>query len=67
MPLYEYKCQDCSNKFEELVGLSVPEKSVLCPKCGSENCERLFSTFAAAVGGKNSCPSGGSCASGGFT
>ncbi len=69
MPLYEYKCLDCNRRFEELIGNTVPEKTPLCPECGSENCQKLFSTFAAAIGGKSSEPScyNGGCSSGGFT
>ncbi|MCP4566526.1 MAG: zinc ribbon domain-containing protein [FCB group bacterium] len=76
MPLYEYKCGDCGNVFEELVGKTVPDNMPLCPKCGSDNCQKLFSTFATAVGGKSSMPScpaaGKGCAGaggggGGFT
>jgi putative FmdB family regulatory protein len=64
MPLYEYRCRDCSTKFEELVGRTVPEKTPLCPSCGSRDCERLFSTFAANTG---KGLSSSSCSTGGFT
>lgn len=70
MPLYEYKCRDCGNRFEELVGKTVPEITPLCPKCQSDNCERLISTFAAAVGKSSSpapCGSAKGCGRGGFS
>lgn len=70
MPLYEYKCRDCEHVFELLVGKTVPEKTPLCPKCGSDRCDRLFSAFAAAVGKSGSAPScgrAGSCRRGGFS
>jgi putative FmdB family regulatory protein len=45
MPLYEYACQKCSHVFEELVlGGATPS----CPKCGTQELERLIS----AVGGR---------------
>jgi len=43
MPIYEYKCQKCGHKFEELV---FGERKIKCPKCGSISSEKLFSTFS---------------------
>jgi putative regulatory protein, FmdB family len=43
MPLYEYKCNKCNNKFETLVLSSDDE--INCPDCNSTNLEKLFSTF----------------------
>jgi len=60
MPLYEYKCCKCGEKFEELVSSS--DATVRCPECGSEETERLISVFAAgntgSTGGSVSCGSG---------
>jgi len=68
MPLYEYKCRDCGTVFEELVGKTVPDSMPLCPKCGSDNCERLFSTFAARVNGPAAgCSTAKGCGGGGFS
>lgn len=40
MPIYEYKCNDCSNNFEMLVmGSKKPE----CPNCKSHDLSRLMS------------------------
>ena len=46
MPLYEYRCERCSNEFEALVRGSsdVPR----CPNCGAIDLARLFSVPAAA-------------------
>jgi putative FmdB family regulatory protein len=38
MPLFNYKCRNCDNSFEELVR-SCSDK-VTCPKCGSELVEK---------------------------
>jgi putative FmdB family regulatory protein len=43
MPIYEYKCQKCGEKFEQRVGFFHTNKSTKCPKCGSEPAERVFS------------------------
>ncbi|HEY0701171.1 MAG TPA: FmdB family zinc ribbon protein [Candidatus Acidoferrales bacterium] len=32
MPLYEYKCVKCGNKYEKIEGFSAPETQK-CPKC----------------------------------
>lgn len=44
MPIYEYRCAACNERFEELVpaGGENPE----CSSCGSHEVERLFSAFA---------------------
>ncbi len=39
MPIYEFKCLDCSNEFE-LVILPKEEISPICPKCGSKKIEK---------------------------
>ncbi len=42
MPIYEYRCEECSDDFEALV---LPNRStfVACPSCGSEAVERALS------------------------
>ena len=45
MPLYEYDCRGCGHRFEALVrGADVPA----CPSCGSQDLERVLSSFAAS-------------------
>lgn len=60
MPIYEYQCKKCSFKFEAFV-LSSVEK-VKCPKCASEDVEKLISApnLGSIFGGSSSsCGSGG--------
>jgi len=45
MPIYEYKCQDCGEKFEKLVRLGAMETEVKCPVCHSDQVKRLISIF----------------------
>jgi putative FmdB family regulatory protein len=45
MPIYEYDCAACKERFEELVAAS-REQDVRCPSCGSSEVERVMSTFA---------------------
>jgi putative FmdB family regulatory protein len=70
MPIYEYRCQQCSRVFEHLVRTASTEESAEphCPECGSGALKRLFSLFASrsdrpakvtAGGGGGCC--GGNC------
>jgi putative FmdB family regulatory protein len=47
MPLYEYRCRGCGERFEVLQRLGASGDDVLCPRCGDERPERVLSTFAA--------------------
>jgi len=51
MPLYEYQCKKCEKRFETLLSLRELDDPVKCPDCGSEETDRLLSTFSAFVGG----------------
>jgi putative FmdB family regulatory protein len=48
VPLYEYVCRGCSTSFEELVS---GNSTVVCPKCGEPNVERLLPSRVAVGGG----------------
>jgi putative FmdB family regulatory protein len=48
MPIYEYRCATCAERFEELVRR--PDDPVTCPECGGVEAERVLSVFA-GVGG----------------
>lgn len=58
MPLYEYRCAQCSQTFELLRGMENADRDVVCPKCASEEVERLLSTFSGRSGG-GGCGAGG--------
>jgi putative FmdB family regulatory protein len=51
MPIYEYLCEECNLRFEILKRNPGGEK-VVCPKCGTGEVKRLFSTFGFSSGGK---------------
>ncbi len=44
MPIYEYRCAECEEQFDELV--SAAAAAPRCPRCDSEQVVRLFSAFA---------------------
>jgi len=48
MPLYEYVCQECGERFERLVRGSTDTQMIRCPRCESDTVARAFSTFATA-------------------
>ncbi len=39
MPIYEYRCRDCSHQFEKLVRFN---EEPVCPHCAKADLERLF-------------------------
>jgi putative FmdB family regulatory protein len=49
MPIFEYRCANCNQVFEEL-RLSRSETRVECPHCGATRAEQLFSVFATRSG-----------------
>jgi len=57
MPIYEYECLKCGERFELRRGMSDSDQDVKCPRCEAENPRRVLSTFATTSGG-SSCASG---------
>jgi putative FmdB family regulatory protein len=44
MPIYEFECEECGVRFEELVASDAT--SPACPKCGSARTGRLLSNVS---------------------
>jgi putative FmdB family regulatory protein len=44
MPIYEFECEECGSRFDELVAADAPGPP--CPSCGSERVRRLLSNVA---------------------
>ena len=57
MPIFEYKCDKCSEEFEKLVMGSNTE--IECLKCGSKKATKKFSLFGMTGGEKPASSSGG--------
>lgn len=55
MPIYEYTCQSCDHRFEQLVRTMAGGQDVKCPACGSDQTARALSVFAVSSG----APKGG--------
>ncbi|MCK5543916.1 MAG: zinc ribbon domain-containing protein [Desulfobulbaceae bacterium] len=67
MPLFDFICQACGEKFETLI---IGSDKPVCPKCKSGDLKKLMSTFSHKIGGRGSgdssfrgSGSGSSCAS----
>jgi putative FmdB family regulatory protein len=46
VPLYDFRCRGCGEKFEALVR---PPLAPACPQCGGADLERLLSGFSFSV------------------
>ena len=58
MPIYEYECHKCGEKFEQFRSLRQSDSEVECPKCGAKHPIRVFSTFATCCQDQDSCAPG---------
>ncbi len=73
MPLFEYACLDCDERFEELRPAGRADAAVPCTSCGGNRVKRLLSVFATiskgglstSAGDAYAAPRSGGCACGG--
>lgn len=59
MPLFNYKCLDCENSFEEFIRNS--DEKVSCPKCKSERVQKKLPNRVGPSSASASGSSGSSC------
>ncbi|MEJ2086139.1 MAG: zinc ribbon domain-containing protein [Acidobacteriota bacterium] len=59
MPLYEYQCESCSQRFEVLQRMGDGCEGVTCPECGGDRVRKQLSTFASSTGSSSSASSAG--------
>lgn len=66
MPIYEYQCLDCGERFEVLQRMGQGSEGLACPECGKERVTKQFSTFASASGSSQGTAAsfGGGCGGG---
>jgi putative FmdB family regulatory protein len=48
VPIYEFECEKCGCRFEELTGSEAPAPP--CPECGAAGAERLISSRVSRFG-----------------
>ncbi len=57
MPVYEFKCQKCGNKYELRLGFFHKKEAEKCPQCGNNSPERIYSGFSTGLQGGSACSS----------
>lgn len=60
MPIYEYQCTQCEEKFEVIQSIGEDGSKLTCPKCTAQNPRRLFSSFY-SPGSSRAWPPKGTC------
>src|SRR2546425_9377306 len=70
MPIYEYRCESCAERFEVLTRFAERDTAQICPVCESTKTRVLVSSFAVAGGEPSASDfasesSGGGCCGGG--
>ena len=64
MPIYEYQCDECGERFELFVRSAAQRKVPTCPKCGSQRVCKAISLFGVGGAGGSSKSSAPSCGPG---
>ena len=50
MPVYEYECRGCGQRFTEMMSIDDHEKRKLqCPRCKSQSTEALVESYVATT------------------
>jgi putative FmdB family regulatory protein len=62
MPIFEYRCEECSEVFTVLV-LGARATGPVCPRCGAARTKKLVSSFSCSASGDG----GGGFPGGGFS
>jgi len=59
MPIYEYECQSCKERFEVLQKMNEDNSRVRCPRCNADGPQRVLSSFSSgSVKSSASCSTG---------
>lgn len=67
MPIYEYVCTTCRNRFERMRPMEASREETACPDCGTPAPRALsmFAAFSRGIGGDmEAIAGGGGCACG---
>ncbi|MBM3156462.1 MAG: zinc ribbon domain-containing protein [Chloroflexi bacterium] len=60
MPVYQYECDRCRERFDFRKEIGEVNKELKCPQCGAESVRRVYSVHSACAPGDNWCmPRGG--------
>lgn len=61
MPIFEYRCKSCENKYEIFHRGKEEQDKIVCPNCESKENKKLLSGFSASVNSSDSPCSSGAC------
>ena len=57
MPIYEYECTKCKQRFDLRRKIDDSDRDISCPKCGAKFPRRVFSTFSTNYSTESCAPS----------
>ena len=63
MPVYEYTCEECGERFELFLRSPSQQANAVCPQCGTHSVKKAVSLFGVGAASSSSA-SGPSCSSG---
>jgi putative FmdB family regulatory protein len=49
MPVYEYQCAACGERFEILCGLAERDEKAVCPSCGGRDVTQVLGGFRVGI------------------
>jgi putative FmdB family regulatory protein len=59
MPIYEYECRRCKERFEVLQKMNEDNSRIRCPRCNADTPQRILSTFSSgSIRSTASCSTG---------
>ncbi|MGB9628041.1 MAG: FmdB family zinc ribbon protein [Thermodesulfobacteriota bacterium] len=59
MPIYEYECRKCGERFEVLQRINEDNSRIRCPRCNADAPQRVLSSFSSgSVRSSASCSTG---------
>ena len=64
MPIYEYRCKECDEKFDVFVRSAAQKDAPTCPKCGSQKVQKNISLFGVGSTSGSNQVGTASCATG---
>ncbi|MGQ9492861.1 MAG: FmdB family zinc ribbon protein [Anaerolineae bacterium] len=62
MPIYEYRCTQCGEKFDKWLRSMSAAENICCPRCGSQRVEKVISLFGKSGSTARTVASDASCA-----
>ena len=63
MPIYEYICLDCKQRFEAIRPMKDADEPIACDSCLGEHTARMLAVLFASSGGRTTDGGGSTCSS----